>query len=84
MPGKAKEKGNFRVNRKAFGLTYSCPTDPAVMIDNDNPIQTHAELLEFLDTKVPNQYIIGKELHESGKVHWHVYVKYDHIIDSAV
>ena len=77
MPRKSKNF-SFRVNRKAFGLTYSCPVDA-----DDNPIQEHEEILELLNEKGPNQYIIGKELHESGKVHWHVYVKYDSIIDST-
>ena len=63
--------------RKAFGLTYSCPVNV-----EDNPIQHHKELIDFLDGKGVNQYIVGKELHESGKVHWHAYVKYDAIVDS--
>eukprot|EP00966_Prymnesium_polylepis_P319572 7376019-Prymnesium_polylepis.4 len=77
MPKKAKLTHGFRVNRKAFGLTYSCPVDAP-----DNPIQTHDELRSLLDEKGVNQYIIGKENHKSGKVHWHVYVKYDSEIDS--
>ena len=79
MPRKSKvaAAGNFRVNRKAFGLTYSCPVNAS-----DNPIQTHDELRNLLDEKGANQYIIGKENHQSGKVHWHVYVKYDQEIDS--
>ena len=75
--GTAKAPG-FRVNRKAFGLTYSCPKTA-----DDNPITTHKELIEFLETKGVCEYIVGKELHESGKVHWHAYVKYDHAIDSV-
>ena len=79
MPRKSKvaAAGNFRVNRKAFGLTYSCPVNAS-----DNPIQTHDELRNLLDEKGANQYIIGKENHQSGKVHWHVYVKYDQEVDS--
>jgi hypothetical protein len=48
----------------------------------DNPIHTHQELIDFLDEKGVNHYIIGNEHHKSGKVHWHVYAKYDNVIDS--
>ena len=99
MPVKPKSKGGFRIHRKAFGLTYSCPRGGKckdMTADEkkegkhipgcgcENPIQTHAELVQFLDDKGGyNQYIVGQENHKSGKVHWHVYVKYDVVVDSA-
>ena len=40
-------------------------------------------LIKFLDeTGGHHEYIVGKELHKSGKTHWHVYVKFDQIFDS--
>jgi hypothetical protein len=96
MPKKEKIKG-FRIAQKEIGLTYSCPrsgeccnmsTEEKARGEHlpdcncDNPIHTHQELIDFLDEKGINQYIIGKEHHKSGKVHWHVYVKYDNVIDS--
>ena len=96
MPKREKIKG-FRIAQKEIGLTYSCPrsgeccnmsTEEKARGEHlpdcncDNPIHTHQELIDFLDEKGVNQYIIGKEHHKSGKVHWHVYVKYDNVIDS--
>lgn len=70
----------FRVHRMGFGLTYSAPD----VEGEDNPITTHEELLEFLTEKYgENDYIIGKELHVNGKVHWHVYIKYYEKVDST-
>jgi hypothetical protein len=93
MPRKGKSSGGFRINRKAFGLTYSCPRGEACrdlpagehhpQCKCENPIKTHKELIEFLDGKGVHEYIVGKEAHKSGKTHWHAYVKYDTIIDST-
>lgn len=68
----------FRVNRKKFGLTYSCPVS-----SDDNPIQSSETLKIFLDSFGVNEYLICEELHESGKKHYHAYVKYDDAIDST-
>lgn len=64
---------SFRCDRQKFGLTYSCPVDA-----EDNPITSHAELLEFIESVggEVKKYTIGKELHENKKVHWHVFVQY--------
>jgi len=60
----------FRINRKKVGLTWSCPTDK-----DDNPIESKEKLLEFLELKGGHcQYVVAKELHESGKKHYHAYV----------
>lgn len=93
MPSRKKAKGAFRVARKAFGLTFSCPRkgecrnlpegEHQPTCSCDHPIQTHRHVLEMLDAKGPHQYIVGKEAHASGKTHWHVYVKYDSIVDSV-
>jgi hypothetical protein len=89
----ASDTNTFRVNRKAFGLTYSCPRsgdcrhlpagEHAEGCGCEHPIKTHQELIDFLETKGVNQYIVGKEEHKSGKIHWHAYAAYDHIIDSS-
>lgn len=73
-----KETPEFRVNRQAFGLTYSALTD-----SEDNPITKSEQIVEFLLSKGECDYLIGKELHKNGKVHWHVYVKYTKSIDST-
>lgn len=65
----------FRVDRKAFGLTYSCPAD----VKSGHPIPSKEDLLEFLLTVGgPCKYSIGYEAHEDQeKRHYHAYVKFD-------
>jgi len=73
----ADEK-KFRINRAKVGLTYSCPIE-----QDDNPIESKEKLLEFLIEKGgPCTYIVAAELHESGKTHYHAYVKYDAKLDT--
>lgn len=68
----------FRIARKKIGLTYSCPTDLP-----ENPIESKEDLLEFLEEKGGHcQYIVAKELHQSGKKHYHAWVSYDTRIDT--
>lgn len=76
MPRKTKPA--FRFCRMSMGLTYSCPVDK-----EDHPIATHEEILEFIDKFGINMYLIGKELHANGKVHWHVYVKWVNLVEST-
>ena len=93
MPRKPRQPTGFRIVRKAFGLTYSCPRrggcsqlpdgEHCIGCECEHPIKTHEELISFLESKGPNRYIIGKESHKSGKTHWHVCVKYDEVIDST-
>lgn len=66
------ETGNFRINRKKVGLTYSCPVDC-----DDNPITTHQEIIDFLKTKGACKFLVSKEQHQNGKTHWHAFVEYD-------
>jgi len=74
----APPAGGFRFCSKTLGLTYSCPVDA-----DDNPIQTHEEIIDMLNTLGKlDEYIVGKELHASGKVHWHAYGKYDKKLDT--
>ena len=76
-PKMGSEK-KFRIARKKIGLTYSCPKDK-----DENPIESSIKLLEFLENKGGHcQYIIAKELHTSGKKHYHAYVYYDERIDT--
>jgi len=68
----------FRVNRRKVGLTYSCPTGA-----DDNPIESKEDLLKFLEDLGGHcQYVIAKELHESGKKHYHAYCNFDAKIDT--
>ena len=67
----------FRVNRKKFGLTWSCPVD-----QDDNPIPNKETILEFLLEKGELDYLISTEYHESGKTHYHANLKYANNIDS--
>jgi len=72
MPG-------FRVNRAKFGLTYSCPVTASV-----NPITSAVDLLKFLTDKFgTSDYIIGTELHQNGKNHYHCYMKFHTKVDST-
>ena len=72
-------KHNFRLNRKAFGLTYSCPKNL-----DENPIQSHQELIDHYNAISPHgSYIVAKELHKDGKTHWHLDWKFTHIIDTT-
>jgi len=66
-----RARAEFRVDREKFGMTYSCPTDK-----EDNPIQSHQQIIDFLQEKLylPD-YVVAKEHHADGKVHWHVFVK---------
>lgn len=68
----------FRFHRKAAGLTFSCPINL-----EDNPIKTHQQIIDFLTAIGDCVYKVCKEHHQDGKVHWHVYVKFDSIIDTT-
>lgn len=68
----------FRVNRKKFGLTWSCPVDA-----DANPIQSYDVIVDFLEKKGRCDYLVCVEEHQSGKEHFHAYVKYDYPIDST-
>lgn len=77
--GDVIQDSKFRIDRCSLGLTYSCPVDKP-----DNPIVSHQELIEFLATKgTLKKYTTGKELHENGKIHWHVFVVYDDAINTV-
>lgn len=75
----------FRIHRKTVGLTYSCPTaESGKRVNDDHPVTEHAELIEFLESKGPSaDWIVSKELHKSGKIHWHCWVKYSENIDTT-
>lgn len=68
----------FRVNRKKFGLTWSCPVDM-----DENPIPNTQVICDFLEEKGRCDYLISVEDHKNGKKHYHAYVKYDDPIDSV-
>lgn len=87
------ENQNFRYHAKAWGLTYSCPKSNACRdldagvheedCNCSNPIPGCAELRDFLyELNGVNQFIVSEERHESGKLHYHVYVKFDAKVDS--
>lgn len=75
-PTVSKKAKKFRFQAKAIGLTYSCPTDA-----ESNPIDAIWNAKSFLDVireawGLVEKYIICREDHESGKRHYHLYVKF--------
>jgi len=73
-----KAKSGFSVCRKAFGMTWSCPVDM-----DFNPISSKQRISEVLTERFgPCQYKIARELHKSGKVHFHAKFIFDSEIDS--
>lgn len=72
-------KSGFRVKRKAFALTYSCP------VDRQNPIKSPEHLLEGLVKRFGLfLYIIGREIHPTnGKYHYHVWIKFEEEFEST-
>lgn len=72
MPG-------FRFDAKKIGLTYSCPQDAA-----DNPIETSEELRDFLISIFGSgKYIVSRELHQSGKRHFHAFYYADEKLETT-
>jgi hypothetical protein len=67
----------FEINRKKYGLTYSCP----VHLER-NPIESKEDLLSFLEGFGPLDHIVALEPHKSGKAHFHVFAKYEAAIRS--
>lgn len=77
MPKRKRKPDGFRINAKKVGLTYSCPVAWA-----DNPIPNCQAIADELLAKFgPAKYIIGEELHESGKRHYHAYFNFDAKLD---
>ena len=68
----------FRCNRKGFGLTYSCPRN-----EDDNPITESQQIVDKLLSIGAAEWLVGKELHASGKTHWHAMVLYDDPISTT-
>ena len=84
---------SFRFNAKKVGLTYSCPRsgpcaalptgEHATDCECANPIEAHADVLRAMHEKFGrSKYIIGKEQHVNGAVHWHAFFHFDEKIDS--
>lgn len=74
-----RKRSDFRFKGKKIGLTYSCPVNA-----EDNPIKSNEELLEILTARWgESKYVIGKEKHESGKHHYHVYMHLDKGLDKT-
>lgn len=66
----------MRVNRKNVGLTYSCPKS-----EDENPISAVSAISAVVEGYGKCKWVIAKEHHEDGKIHWHAYVIYDKKID---
>lgn len=69
----------FRFNAIKGGFTWSCPVN-----QEENPIQSKEDLLKTLESvsTVPiEQYLISVERHETGKKHYHAYVRWTKKID---
>jgi len=80
----------FRIQRKAVGLTYSCPrndprcqqlTAPEHVPDCDckNPLSQSDILIKLEQPGC--DWLIGRELHQNGTEHYHVYIKYADKLD---
>lgn len=66
----------FRLNRKTFGLTYSCPKKLSA-----NPLDF--DYIKESILKIGKcKYVIAEEKHEDGKLHYHVWVEFHKKIDS--
>lgn len=60
----------FRLQAKAVFLTYSCPVEL-----DQNPITSKEALFAALDSlENVDKLMVGQELHENGKLHFHVYI----------
>lgn len=69
----------FRVNRKKFGLTWSCPTG-----SDDNPIPNTEAVVQHLEAVNGKcMYSVAEEHHKDGKRHYHAWCKYDSKLDST-
>lgn len=66
------EVSKWRASRHGFSLTYACPKSA-----DENPIPSKIALRDFLIEKGgPADYIVASELHQNGKVHYHVSIKF--------
>ena len=84
MPRKKKSEGGFRFCAKKVGLTYSAPVDK-----DQNPLDVvwfegkFVDRLRDLHGENLNEYIIGQEAHQNGKMHYHVYMKFYNEFDTS-
>ena len=79
MPKRPREKGQFRLNRKKVGCTWSAPEDK-----EENPINNNQEILDYVTKKFGHcDYIIGEEEHKNGKKHFHSFFKFDDELDTT-
>jgi len=78
--GDGDGKRSFRLNAIKAGFTYSAPVNA-----DDNPIQNCNELLDFFTEASGKiaiaEYLISCERHESGKKHFHAYIKWERRVD---
>jgi len=87
-----QSRGSFRFNAKKAGLTWSCPKrgacrelgagEHAEDCACEHPIKEFKTIIEFLMAKGHCKYIVAKEKHKNGTIHWHGYVDYDQKQDS--
>jgi hypothetical protein len=95
VPGRLLGDTNFRFQGVKVGLTYSCPRLGACALVPKaqghvagcacaNPILSADELVGHLTTLWGDcEYVVSTELHKSGKVHYHAYLKWDTKKDTA-
>jgi len=76
-PDEEVSLSKFQINRRKYGLTYSCPVHM-----ERNPIESKEDLLSFLEGFGPLNHIVAVEPHKSGKAHYHVFAQYDAAIRS--
>lgn len=70
------KKNKFRLNRKTFGLTYSCPKNLSA-----NPLDFEY-IKNMLEDIGKCKYVISEEKHEDGKLHYHIWIEYKKKIDT--
>ena len=74
---------SFRLQACKVGLTYSCPVDAELHpFDPGWETGKHKELLELFEKYgAIDKYTIAQEVHESGKHHYHAFVKWTTKVD---
>lgn len=85
MPAQAQSR--FRFNAKKVALTYSCPDNldahPFDAQWNSEKPEESALLTDFFNA-LPEitKYLIGKENHENGKSHYHMFLEFKSKLDT--
>jgi len=78
-PAAAARAPGFRVDRKKFGFTWSCPVEA-----EENPISSCEAILAHLTDKFgTSEYLIAEEKHANGKKHFHACITFDEKVQTT-